>query len=461
MFATPTKPDATAPIGVDGLRAILAALPSSSSSVPRIPTVCIGGINRDNAGDVISRSSAAIGEGIKDADSARTMRRTLDGVAVVSAIVAAADEHAAAADLLGEVVKARASLLNDAPDAVKQAAASLLNLVPPVLTAVARSTPLSHNMTNTVVQNFAANVALAIGGSPIMSTNADEASDLARLGGGLVVNIGTLMPGDVDAYVTAIAAYNSMSADAADGRSPVVFDPVGAGASELRKSAVRRILAHPNRIAILKGNEGEIAAVDALTTPPDEKSDRKGEEQKQQRGVDSTSTLAPRRLASLVRRLARRLRCVVVLTGATDYVAGVPPRPPPELQTAGKDDADVAVFAVRNGHPILGRITGSGCALGTVMSCTAAVAAGTVQHAGVSEGHMMVAAMAALLFFDVAGEEAVVTTDVHGRPVERGPGSFVPAFLDALADLSGKAKLGDTEKLMGRANVVRVTEFDD
>lgn len=71
-----------------------------------------------------------------------------------------------------------------------------------------------------VVQNLAANVALAVGASPIMSNNGDEAADLARLGGALVINMGTVTPEGLQNYVKAIHAYNEA------GR-PVVLDPVG------------------------------------------------------------------------------------------------------------------------------------------------------------------------------------------------------------------------------------------
>jgi thiamine-phosphate diphosphorylase/hydroxyethylthiazole kinase len=71
-----------------------------------------------------------------------------------------------------------------------------------------------------VVQNFAANVALAVGASPIMSNNGEEAADLAKLGGALVVNMGTVTPDGLQNYVKALKAYNQA------GR-PVVFDPVG------------------------------------------------------------------------------------------------------------------------------------------------------------------------------------------------------------------------------------------
>ena len=71
-----------------------------------------------------------------------------------------------------------------------------------------------------MVQNFAANVALAIGASPIMANYGEEAADLAKLGGALVVNMDTVTPEGIDNYATALKAYNLAG-------GPVVFDPVG------------------------------------------------------------------------------------------------------------------------------------------------------------------------------------------------------------------------------------------
>jgi len=66
IFATPTKPDAPEPIGIDGLRALAASV--------AVPVVAIGGINAANAADML--------------------RAGARGIAVVSAIVAADDVEA-------------------------------------------------------------------------------------------------------------------------------------------------------------------------------------------------------------------------------------------------------------------------------------------------------------------------------------------------------------------------------
>ncbi|HAL92800.1 MAG TPA: thiamine phosphate synthase [Verrucomicrobia bacterium] len=81
VFSTPTKTDTALPLGLDGVRAIRAAV--------RIPLVGIGGIHAGNARDVI--------------------RAGADGIAVVSAIVAADSPREAAAALRKIIENARDS----------------------------------------------------------------------------------------------------------------------------------------------------------------------------------------------------------------------------------------------------------------------------------------------------------------------------------------------------------------
>ncbi len=79
IFATPTKTDAAAPIGLAGLQTIRRAV--------RIPLVGIGGLNRQTAAAVV--------------------RCGADGLAVVSAIVAAEDPEQAARELVQAIRSAR------------------------------------------------------------------------------------------------------------------------------------------------------------------------------------------------------------------------------------------------------------------------------------------------------------------------------------------------------------------
>ncbi|KAI1842644.1 hypothetical protein JX266_011106 [Neoarthrinium moseri] len=390
VFATPTKENTKSIIGVDGLQQLLGYLRTSGSPVK---TVCIGGINATNAARVVWQSAS--------------LSRGLDGIAVVSAIVAAADPEAAARELR-RLVRTPPPFAASVPTPAQagRSAADVLALVPDVVRRVAERRPLSHNMTNLVVQNIAANVALAVGASPIMANYGEEARDLAALGGALVVNMGTVTPEGLQNYLKALRAYN-------DAGGPVVFDPVGAGATAVRRSATKTIL-NGGYIDVLKGNQSEI-----LTCTP-------AGSRTQQRGVDSAAdgSRSQAQLAAAVRDLAQLRRNVVVMTGKTDLV------------TAGG-----AVLAVDNGHEYLGMVTGTGCCLGTTVS--AMVAAWPEDK--------LAATVAGLLLYEIAAEIAAERSDV------KGPGTFVPAFLDELYNVRQATVSGDLSWLKrARVGVVEL-----
>lgn len=181
------------------MRDILAALVRVSED---IPTVCIGGISQSNALDVLGGSAAEY--------------KPLDGIAVVSAIVASPEPEAAARELRGLVESFHSRRFPKASPTIPPPT----GWFGPYVRATAQLKPISHNMTNLVVQNLAANVALAVGASPIMSNYAEEAADLAKLRGALVINMGTVTPEGLENYVKALRAYNQAGL-------PVVLDPVG------------------------------------------------------------------------------------------------------------------------------------------------------------------------------------------------------------------------------------------
>ncbi|KAM5351380.1 hypothetical protein ACJ41O_004103 [Fusarium nematophilum] len=368
VFSTQTKKDTKSIIGPSGVRDILSALAAAGHGA--VPTVCIGGINASNAAPVIA--------------AARAPEKALDGVAVVSALVAAPDPAAAARDLLGKVVVA---------------------MIPEVVKAVADKTPLTHNMTNLVVQNFAANVALCVGASPIMANYAEEAADLAKLGGALVVNMGTVTPEGLKNYIQAIKAYN-------DAGRPIVLDPVGAGATAVRRNAVKSLL-DSGHFTVIKGNEGEIQTVAGATVT--------------QRGVDSTSSLTLPQKASLVRSIALRRRCVVLLTGAVDLLSD-----------------GTRTLAISNGHPYLGEVTGTGCTLGTTVSAMVAAYG----------ADPLLAAVAGTVMFGLAAELAAERSEV------RGPGTFVPVFLDELYGIRKATAKGDLRWLtMAKVQAVEAEDI--
>lgn len=361
VYATRTKEDTKSIIGPTGVRHILHRL----SNIVECPTPCvaIGGLNASNIQRVMFQSLST--------------KKRLNGVAVVSSIIAAKNPREAASSLK--------KLVDSVPDTFSPntegnfSREGLLDKVIPIVKELGQKSPLCHNMTNLVVQNFAANVALCIGASPIMANYGEEARDLANLGGALVINMGTVTSDGLANYEQAIRSYNEA------GR-PILLDPVGAGATAVRRDAVNRLL-RSGYFTVIKGNESEIMTVLGESIP-------------QQRGVDSSqSSLTDDAKMSAVRRLAERERNVVLMTGKTDFLS---------------DGQRVVI--IRNGHSFLGGITGSGCTLGTTIASFLAV----------HEGDKLLAALAGILMYEIAAELAVEREDV------KGPGTFVPAFLDEL-----------------------------
>jgi thiamine-phosphate diphosphorylase/hydroxyethylthiazole kinase len=371
VYATPTKANAHSIIGTAGVQHILRSLADHGLDVK---TVCIGGINASNVQRVLYQSASPT--------------KQLDGVAVVSAIVAAKCARQASSHLR-ELIHTPPLFASPSAKTVLSPA-QIMTQAPVIVRRMAEKKPLCHNMTNLVVQNFAANVALAVGASPIMSNSGFEAPDLAALQGSLVVNMGTVTPEMRNHYIEALAAYNAVG-------GPTLYDPVGAGATQQRRESVKAIMAS-GYFSVIKGNEGEIQTVAGATGV-------------QQHGVDSgASRLSLDEKVELVKATAARERNVVVMTGVTDVVS----------------DGE-RTLTISNGHEYLGEITGSGCTLGTTIASVMAV----------EREDPLLAAVTAILMYEIAAERAAVRRDV------RGPGTFVPALIDELYGIRQQSVKGD------------------
>ena len=253
-----------------------------------------------------------------------------------------------------------------------------------ILREIRKLQPLIHHITNFVVMNSTANVTLAIGASPIMAHAHEEMEAMAAFAGALNLNIGTLTQEWIQSMLLAGKAAGKRGI-------PIVLDPVGSGATALRTDAVKRILAEVP-VTVIRGNASEIMSLFS--------------EEIKIRGVDSLETVDTVRDGA--HRLARELKQVIAVTGAIDFAT----------------DGEKAI-EVRNGHPMFGRVTGTGCAATTAISCFCAV-----------EADALTAAACALGYYGLAGEEAA--------RVSQGPGSFQVALYDALYNLSEETM---TEKL--------------
>ena len=121
------------------------------------------------------------------------------------------------------------------------------------LAAIRAQHPLLHCISNIVSANDCANLALAIGASPIMAQAPQEMADIAALASAVVLNTGTPDEAKFTAARTAGATANRRSI-------PVVLDPVGVGASPWRLANIQSLLQQVQP-AIVRVNAGEAAAL--------------------------------------------------------------------------------------------------------------------------------------------------------------------------------------------------------
>ncbi|AHB69784.1 hydroxyethylthiazole kinase [Cronobacter malonaticus] len=241
----------------------------------------------------------------------------------------------------------------------------------PVVTQLRRHAPLVHCITNDVVQNFTANVLLALGASPAMVVDTEEAAQFAAIADALLINLGTLTHPQQQAMRAAIDG-------ACAAGKPWTLDPVAVGALTLRTEFAREILAR--RPAAIRGNASEIRALAG--------------ESGGGRGVDATESAHQAREAA--RLLARRTGAVVAVTGEVDYIT----------------DGERTV-AVEGGTGMLTRVVGTGCALSAVVAACCALPGDRLENVAT-----------ACWLMKRAGEQALT--------VSRGPGSFASALLDNL-----------------------------
>lgn len=254
--------------------------------------------------------------------------------------------------------------------------------------------PLVHHITNYVTVNDCANITLGIGGSPIMADAAEEAADIARIASAVVLNMGTLNERTIPSMIAAGRAANEADV-------PVMLDPVGAGASKLRNETVERLIREV-RFSVVRGNISEIRFIAGL------KSETKGVD-----ASESDLENACSEAQDVAKALAKRLGCVVAITGATDVVSN-----------------GERVILIENGHPMLSCLTGTGCMCSSLIGC----------FLGAAPELPLEATVAALMCMGIAGEIA------YQEAGQRGNGSFRVALHDAISRLN-------SEIIAGRARV--------
>lgn len=243
------------------------------------------------------------------------------------------------------------------------------------LEAIRERTPLVQAITNDVVTNFTANVLLAHGATIAMVDIPVEAGVFAGIADGLLINLGTPHAEQREAMLEAAASAHTI-------HTPWVLDPVAVGALPVRTELAAQLLEFSP--TVIRGNASEILALAGQGGAG--------------RGVDAHDSVDA--ALDAARRLSDRTGAVVAVSGAVDHTVH-----------------HESIVRVANGHPLLTRITGGGCALGAVM----AAYLGVVDDA-------LTATVAASAAYEVAAQDAAAVT-AH-------PGTFQPAFLDALSTLT-------------------------
>lgn len=243
-----------------------------------------------------------------------------------------------------------------------------------IIDQVRATTPLIHHLTNQVVMNFSANGLLSFGGTPAMAKYIEVVGSLAQASDGVLLNLGTLTREEVPAMIKAGKTANAKGI-------PVVLDPVGIAGSAFSREVGHEILQEV-KVACIKGNAGEMAFLADIPW--------------ETRGVDSVGNGDAREVAE---KVAEKYNTTALVTGEIDYIA----------------DKD-KLIENKTGHPLLTKITGGGCLLGSIVAACLT-----------TEGDAMDQVHTATAFYGLAAEYAA-----H-RPEVKGPGTFLPVFIDALS----------------------------
>jgi hydroxyethylthiazole kinase len=255
--------------------------------------------------------------------------------------------------------------------------------------------PLVHNVTNLVSMQNIANILLAIGAPPLMAHAQQELKDILSIphSKALVLNIGTLD----EQWIKSFQAAQEL---AVVKKIPVILDPVGAGASNLRTETALQILSRG--VSVVRGNASEIMAlVDRNIVT---------------KGVETTAE--SHSAENIARHISKQYSCVVVVSGRIDIIV----------------NGDQIFYVEKPEKTFLTKVTGMGCAITSVIGGFAAAA----KHEFEARKEMtnestspeilreifFYAACDAMITFAVASEEAMHNTD--------GPGSFFSKLLDNL-----------------------------
>lgn len=247
--------------------------------------------------------------------------------------------------------------------------------------------PLVHCITNPVTIHSVASALLAVGASPTMASHVAEAAEVTMGCRALVCNMGATL--HYEAMQCALDAAQRQG-------KPIVIDPVGVSGSSYRREWLAayleawKVASVDKACLCIRGNYSEIRALMTRTATGT--------------GVDSIDEITGDqerfRFAEMLCEYASIYRCTIVVSGEEDLISD------------GRE-----VYGVRNGHPWMRQVTGSGCIASALIGAWS------------TTGSMLESVIAACVVMGIAGELA-------GESVERdgtGTESFRIHMMDNLS----------------------------
>lgn len=246
----------------------------------------------------------------------------------------------------------------------------MIDEIQQTLALIKQQRPLVLCLTNSVTMDFMANALLAVGAAPIMSEEAEELDELIGLASAMMINIGTLNQPFINRCEAAAFLCTETS-------TPMILDPVGAGASKIRTETAQMLM---KQAEIIRGNASEIMALSQVLS--------------QSLGVESIHTVTE--VEQEAHNLARQLNRCVAVSGPVDLI------------TNGNRHCQLAL-----GSDLMPLVTGMGCTLTAIIAAFRAVV-----HDNFAATQM------AMAYYSLCGSVSETLTNK--------PASFKVAFIDQL-----------------------------
>ena len=224
----------------------------------------------------------------------------------------------------------------------------LKDIVKKYIGYVKSTSPNVHCLTNVVTMQDVANMLLAAGGSAIMAQDIKEVEEITQITSATLLNMGVPSDEKIAAYIVAGKTANRLG-------HPVVFDPVGVGASKYRKSCAEEILKNVNP-DIIRCNQEEARVLLGLNRKI------------ASNGVESSIKLTESEQEKTAIALANKFDTIAFISGRLDTIS----------------DGNI-VLKIDGGDSRMRRVSGTGCMLSALCAlCAAGVYAASKTEKNVS-----------------------------------------------------------------------------